>query len=340
MCNSNFGGKECGLGVSSIRDVEIERDGVSITTQAKLYCGESTLVPDQLDIVASRGKLDPITLECDCAPISNIDNTGRSGTVIERFTRDACECAEVQNLDTQEVVMCADNGECVERDFPYGFCELDLDDFENDPLSEPYEQFTVFSDDEVLMQVTDDVYLIFDYAYPTSSPTAHPTTPTNSPTSAPSYILLYFSDAGLVDGNSGTSPTICIAAASPSCLAPSIYQFKSTVPSPVTSLPYPTSSPVRGPNNQHIGMWGSIINTFLPLTLAQAGLDEYSSFWSGTFYSGYTQSDRTCLEWTSNSASELTISGSTGSAGFNWIGNNLASCSQLLPILCSCEIPY
>jgi hypothetical protein len=345
MCNSNFGGKECGLGVSSIRDVEIERDGVTISTQAKLYCGESTLVPDETNPVASRGKLDPITLECDCASISNVDNTGRSGTVVERFTRDACECAEVQNLDTQEVVMCADNGECVERDFPYGFCELDLDDFENDPLSEPYEQFTVFSDDEVLMQVVDDVYLIFDYAYPTSSPTSSPTnsptSPTKSPTSSPtsptnsptvSVDILIFDSGVTGSGTAPTNPSVCAPVTPPTCNPSTVYQFRSITGLDLRDLPYPATADVKGPTGGVIGTWTNIFDGSIDQSLFAVGIPANLVYWTGTTSAGSA--------WTTSSPTPVNgFVGFSPSTNPTWITSTILGCNNNGAIICSCEVP-
>ncbi len=188
MCNSNYGGALCGLGVSAIRPTEILRQGQVISIQAKKYCGETTLVPDLGDPVQGRGQLDPHSRakSCGCNPISSLDPTGKLGETTEAFIGVACQCAMVYNEDYGTELLCAGHGECIEPSFPYGQCEVDIDKFRLDSLSEPFISVTSYASDTTVMITLTDTYFLGGVVYPTASPTSHPTlTPTSHPTANP-----------------------------------------------------------------------------------------------------------------------------------------------------------
>lgn len=111
FCDPNHTGRRCGVGVSSYRT---DPDG---GTTARV-CGETTS--------PQRGVLNEDQSECVCQKIGNYLMGGH-----------ACECAwyEGYNGTVQE---CGGHGRCVAPSFPYGYCEFDLLDWQEDALYSPF----------------------------------------------------------------------------------------------------------------------------------------------------------------------------------------------------------
>ncbi len=256
MCGPNWGGKLCAAGVSSIRETEVEIDGVLETVQAKRYCGETVLVPNLNNPVLGRGVISPIYNNCTCSSISSVDNTGRIGRTVERFIGDSCQCATAYNFNYNEVMTCAGHGDCVQSDFPYGMCEADLDKYAGDALFTPYVEVTDFGSDVVEMVVTEDIYV---YAYvdittlaPTNAPTRNPTPPT-PPTSKPTRNPTKFPTLTPTDNptrNPTRKPT-----QNPTTAKPTTNPTESPTETGATTSPTknpsqnPTRNPTRKPTN-------------------------------------------------------------------------------------------
>ncbi len=188
MCNSNYGGALCALRVSSVRPVQVQRDGEPDIVQAKMYCGETTLVPDIEDAVQGRGQVDESFFNCSCNPIAAVDHTGKSGQSEEYFAGKACQCAMVENLSSKRLEMCAGHGVCEEAFFPYGRCEVDLLKYREDALYRPYVDSTSYQLYDVDMVAETDMYFLYtltDQDAFTSAPTRFPTLPTPEPTKSP-----------------------------------------------------------------------------------------------------------------------------------------------------------
>lgn len=111
FCDPNHTGALCGVGISAYRT---DADG-QVTARV---CGETTSPP--------RGALNEDQSKCICNKIGNFI-----------FREDACECAwfEGYNGTLQE---CGGHGICRRVSFPYGRCEFDNIDFQNDALISPF----------------------------------------------------------------------------------------------------------------------------------------------------------------------------------------------------------
>lgn len=366
MCNTDWGGALCAAGVSSIRNTIITVNDVQETVQAKLYCGESVLVPRLTDPVAGRGSVDQIYKNCSCNSISNVDATGRVGKVTERFIGDACECATGYNLNYKEVLTCAGHGECEARSFPYGSCETDIANFESDALFTPYVEETSFTSEYTELVFTEDSffygYVDFPTQAPTKAPTNNPTLPTQSPTKAPTTAvptnaptqnptlapLILFSRTTRVFGNIGpryTADALCAQAAIDQSLScdtaaaflsynasdqildfPTIYGFAPL--SPVTSKTFVLLR----------SSWSSLIpTTGIDTTLFNSGVipDSAYSWFSGTQTSGVVSSS-TCNEWTDNTIGFSGTVGSSVSLGSAWLNTGGSVCSNEQYLVCLC----
>lgn len=360
MCNTDWGGALCAAGVSSIRDTVITVNDVQETVQAKLYCGESVLVPRLTDPVAGRGVVDPIYKNCSCNSISNVDATGRVGKVTERFIGDACECATGYNVNYKEVMTCAGHGECEARDFPYGTCEVDIENYEGDALYTPFVEETSFVSEYTEVEFTEDSFFYgfvdFPTKSPTTSPTRSPTPPTKGPTNAPTHnptqapltgsIILF--DAGAYTGNIGSRSTangICATAAvsswALSCIQsvafisydssdqianfPSIYNFDGDKYSVVSVV-----------STQLKQTWNLMLSQESIDTPVQSAGVVFSDYWTGSFASGQVYSGSTCNGWTSSSGSDTGRRGSRVAVTSLWLDAANTVCSASRNLLCLC----
>ena len=123
MCNTNFTGDDCTVGVSGVR---VNVNGA--TYQA--VCGGDLLDPRGLIQAGSGGSYSSVGATCACQQISAA--SGSDGTFYGR----ACECATFNIAGVQ--TPCAGHGVCIQPSFPYGRCQDDLEDQLADPLNEPF----------------------------------------------------------------------------------------------------------------------------------------------------------------------------------------------------------
>ncbi len=190
FCSPGHGGKLCAARVSSIRDIEVIENDEIVLSRTNLYCGESVLVPVISDDVRGRGYINEIYNNCTCNAISNVDATGRIGSVQEKFTGSACECATGYNKNRDRVETCSGHGTCISATFPYGKCEADIINLEADALATPFVEKTSFANQFTVLAVTEDSFFYLDKLIVTRAPTLAPTDvptefPTTSPTVAP-----------------------------------------------------------------------------------------------------------------------------------------------------------
>lgn len=176
MCGPNNAGELCRQGVSSVRRTVIEVDGISESVWYKAVCGETDLLPTLLNPVQGRGQLDTVKKNCTCNALSTKSI----------MTGEACQCNIGTNYDRRSQMMCSGHGTCKPVRIPYGFCEVDLEKYRNDPLYYPYVTQTDFGTSKTLMSVDEDLFIYLPYTFSTSSPTKNPTqNPTENPTRNP-----------------------------------------------------------------------------------------------------------------------------------------------------------
>ena len=123
MCNANYTGQSCTVGVSGYRLDVFDRVYPAI-------CGNDLLPPRGIDIHGSAGSYSSVDSTCLCQQISAA--SGSDGSFYGR----ACECE--QFLIEGVMVPCAGHGMCVEASFQDGRCADDLSDEVADPLNEPF----------------------------------------------------------------------------------------------------------------------------------------------------------------------------------------------------------
>jgi hypothetical protein len=115
MCDPNHTGPKCKIGVSAYR---YDYDFMALHKESI-----------GLDYLPKRGiVLEDGEYQCQL----------RIGAFPpSRFVGDACEGEEVYDKKTGHWLMCNDRGTFIPANFPYGYCEYDLLDYEADPLSKP-----------------------------------------------------------------------------------------------------------------------------------------------------------------------------------------------------------
>jgi len=124
MCSIDYAGVLCNSGVSSI---EMDLDG----KLSKRVCRETMQPPGGSSKFSKDGT-------CECNSITTDDSTGIAGEVKGFFYGDSCACASLFVKSRNEHRSCAGHGQCVTPNFPWGRPIYDVNDFENDPLSNPF----------------------------------------------------------------------------------------------------------------------------------------------------------------------------------------------------------
>ena len=368
MCNSNFTGPLCGVGVSSIRPETIEIDGVSSVVYGKTVCGRSTLNPNLLDSVASRGQPEGST--CVCNPISSVDPTGKLGVVTEYFTGRACECATGLNRVNNTVMICSGHGLCEEPSFPYGQCEVDLDMYARDALYTPYVEVTEggnASEWDINTAIAiSDTYFIFEWwqatMRPTLSPTQMPTlNPTNSPTNRPTTShptpnptsptkspttqkYIYIFGAPITSGEiTYEVSSHCYSFRTGKCASSSPTDFFGILSKDVTIanmasyIDFNPSTPVYSSvSTVYLGSWDTMINSGPLVSMNTAGVAT-NTYWTG----GLNGLPVSCpgvgdYAWGSSSALKSGIVGDPTSTTSTWLDNTSSTCDNYYRIICAC----
>lgn len=330
MCNSNWTGPSCAIGVSSIRPTTILVDGEEQIVFAKRVCGEDISLPSLLNSVQGRGQPsyeDPPG--CRCNPISSVDPSGSLGPVVERFTNSSCDCAIVFNEDYHEGMLCAHHGDCIPASFPLGTCEQDIIDYEADPLSEPFVEVTDAIDVVVPVYLEEDAFIIREQNWqtisptraPTQNPTASPTTvsptrnpTTKSPTGSPTGLayIFYVTDVALKGGSWGsyTSAAASYCAVNSnrpaSCFTSSEFILLDYSTRRMTAIPadigYSASLPVLGPTGYLFAnsFTDAVTNQNILATAVTASIASLTNqfFWTG-YGEGATPGGTggNCFDW-------------------------------------------
>lgn len=337
MCNSNYGGAQCGAGVSSYRYVATSEGEIL----SKKFCGETVDNPDFDNSVRGRGFLDSNNKNCSCNTISNVDLSGSSGFTQQYFVGDACSCVNIYNKEWGEILSCAGHGICQNPKFPMGKCQVDIDKFDEDSLSQPFNFKTTKSYTVTKAITTSDLYML--KVNTDSSGTSFPSqTPTQSPTGTNKFLLY---DSGYVGkGNMGdvaTTNAICAARMSSigaTCrVAVSFLEYSYRRFSSYSSLyGFDPDIPIyAGATGVYLGTWSSSIGGSISTTLKNAGV--YTGT-KNTYWTGYDDSGLICLDWTDSRAGSAVV-GALNNAD-KWLDNLFdANCdTSLLPFLCGCIV--
>lgn len=334
MCNSLYGGANCGYGVSAIRYITTE----SVTQLTKIYCGQQISLANFINPVAGRGYLGDDG-NCTCNPITNVDYSGLSGSVNQYFSDKACEIAQVYNSDKDAIYKCAGHGIPISSSFPYGECEEDKDRYETDSLYYPFVERRSTTISYNQMQAVRDSYFVGWGSEPISTlfPTVSPNTPnpTKAPTKSPTteFEIILFSSGRIEDGNIGSSETtnqICYdrsVALGMTCrdVVSWLSYTHRSISSFDTLYNFPATSPVKGPTGLNICQWNlNCESAATARTLTEAGVVPSSSpqyLWTG----GWT------ADSSSDNCEDFTLtSGYSGWAGRRDVYTDVFSYSYLL----------
>lgn len=126
MCGPDNTGRLCSMGISGYRSDD-QLSGGGLTARV---CGEDTLPARGKPFSASSAKYG-----CECF-----------STVDFRFIGEHCECAAGFVPELGEEKVCFGQGTCVKPRFPWGMCEFDLDDINEDFLAKPFTQKIAVND--------------------------------------------------------------------------------------------------------------------------------------------------------------------------------------------------
>jgi hypothetical protein len=303
QCNSNYGGKSCAAGVSSIRDV-ITPDGI---VSAKMYCGENVLVANLIDVVGSRGFVNQDLYNCTCNTISNVDSSGASGQTQQYFSGKSCECPMMFNEDRKVVMKCAGHGVCFESKFPFGVCAVDYGKYITDSLYYPYIPKTTSSILRVSMIAREDTYIRYTplksigSVFPTMTPTRRPTT--SAPTINAKILLAWTNKVKIPFGSLESSNAQCVANMSsvPSCrVVTSLlhYSYRGLSDMPLYYR-FPPDAPVySAATMQYIERWDILTQYGLREGLCLYGVPGGGCVPDDVARVAYTgRKDYNCLDW-------------------------------------------
>ena len=347
MCDTDKGGKECRVGVSSLR------------SGAKYYCGQETLLPTRLNPVQGRGQVTDDG--CVCNPITNWDPTGLTGIVAEAFYGEACECELVYNPDRDRVLPCAGHGTCQVVDIPLGRCEVDLDNYVADALYNPFVTVIDIAELETEHVVTSTGYFSYlEYVtnapttsptpFPAAIPTAAPTPPTDAPTSSPTNapitaqaIYLFPRGNSGEDGNFGSTYQAAAQTCQSSVNLPEecssqVFPFANFSDVTFDELPNfysfdPSISVYSGSGVQVSASYGSMFVNGLNISFSSSGVIPGSTpgvhdrWWSGA-------GESNCNNWTSTSG--LGTYGSSFDTDLTWVDDGTVGCSFSIFMVCGC----
>jgi hypothetical protein len=222
-CNPMWGGKLCNFAVSGYR------------LGQKLFCGEQEILPTPYNQVAGTGYLGDDG--CVCNPLSAVDPTGRIGVNWAQFAGRGCQCLEVEGE------MCAGHGTCEEPNYDYGWCSVDYEDYQNDPLFTPYVKRRSSVQGTTILTAEEDTFFYIYVQPPPPTPAPAPfQNPTKFPTRDPSKTPTLNPTT-----KSPTNPTLAVPTANPTL--PTNNPTKNPTKNPTTNQPTknPTTNPTKNP---------------------------------------------------------------------------------------------